>query len=39
MMIEDQPVVDHIEREFVIREQQDELRDELSSLLNKEKGK
>ncbi|MDY6798369.1 MAG: PspA/IM30 family protein [Pseudomonadota bacterium] len=37
MMIDDNPVVDPIEREFVMREQQDELREELDALLNKEK--
>jgi phage shock protein A len=37
MIIDDNPVVDPVEREFVMREQQDELREELDALLNKEK--
>ena len=37
MMLDDNPAVDPVEREFVMREQQDELREELDALLNKEK--
>lgn len=36
IMIEDNPVVDPVEREFVMREQQDELKEELDALLNRE---
>jgi phage shock protein A len=39
MMIDDHPVVDPVEREFVMREQQEELQEELRSLLNEEKEK
>jgi phage shock protein A len=37
MVIDEHPVIDPVEREFVMREQQEELRDELASLLNEEK--
>ncbi|MFP4611085.1 MAG: PspA/IM30 family protein [Thiohalophilus sp.] len=37
LMLDDNPVVDPVERKFIMREQQDELKEELSALLNKEK--